>query len=233
MLDQAFEVLKTFDFGTPLNMVQPIEDAVIAAHTDTAIRQNLEERLIAVLSTAVSSDAKDFVCRKLAVIGSSTAVPALAELLSSDANAHLARHALERIPGPEAAAALSAAATKLTGKLQIGAIGSIGARREVAGVAALAGLLQHKDSTVARAAALSLGSIGGNEAATVLRSALPIAAGDKNFLMDAMLSCAESLLNAKKTADATAIYKLLADDQQPRLVRLAATRGLLACGTQA
>ena len=233
MLDQAFEVLTTFDFGTAISAVQPIDDAMVAAHTDGTVRQDLEERLIAALGTALSRDAKDFVCRKLAEIGSSAAVPAISALLSSEANAHLARHALERIPGPEASAALASAATKLTGRLQIGAIGSIGARREAAGVSALMGLLQNTDAAVARAAALSLGSIGGSEAAAALQSALPTATADKNVLIDALLSCAESLLNAKKTANATAIYKLLSSDQQPRLVRLAATRGLLACGKQA
>jgi HEAT repeat protein len=235
MLDQAFESLKKYDFGTPISELQAIEDAMVAAHTDAAVRQELEQRLIASLgtSTKISRDAKDYVCRKLAGIGSPAAVPALSKLLSTESNAHLARHALERIPGPEAAAALSAAATQLSGKLKIGAIASIGARGETAGVATLAGLLKDADPAVARAAALSLGLIGGAEAAAVLQSAIQAGTGDRNSLIDALLGCAESLLNSKRTAEATAIYKSLSDDQQPRLVRLAATRGLLACGAQA
>ena len=99
MLDQAFEALKKFDFGTPLSDVQAIEDAAVAAHTDAEVRKDLEQRLIAALGTDISRAAKDYVCRKLALIGSATAVPVLASLLSSQANAHLTRHALERIPG--------------------------------------------------------------------------------------------------------------------------------------
>jgi HEAT repeat protein len=233
MLNQAFEALKKFDFGTPLSELQAIEDAVIGAHGDSTLRSDLEARLIAALGTDISRDAKDYVCRKLAVIGSSAAVSALADLMSSEANAHLARHALERIPGPEAAAALATAVTSLNGKLKIGAIASIGARGDAAGVAALASLLQDTDAVVARAAAMSLGSIGGSEAAAALQAAAQSATGGKGFLMDALLSCAESLLRTNKVEAATAIYQSLAGDQPSRLIRLAATRGLLACAAKA
>lgn len=233
MLDQAFEALKKYDYGTPISELQAIEDAVVASHTDAAVRQDLERRLIATLDSDVSRDAKDYVCRKVAVLGSTAAVPVLSKLAAGEPNSHLARHALERIPGPEAAAALVTAATQLTGKLKIGAIASIGARRETAGIATLAPLLKDADPAVARSAALSLGSIGGVEAASELQRAIQSSAGDKTALIDALLKCAESLLNSKKTAEAKAIYESLSGEQQPRLIRLAATRGLLACGAKA
>ena len=43
MLDQAFESLKKFDFGTPLSEVQAIEDAVVASHADAGVRKDLEQ----------------------------------------------------------------------------------------------------------------------------------------------------------------------------------------------
>lgn len=178
-------------------------------------------------------NAKDYVCRKLALIGSGAAVPSLAALLSSESNAHLAHHALERIPGPEADAALATAANSLRGKLKLGAIASMGARGGVAGVAALAPLLHDADVAVARAAALSLGMLGGSDAAAVLQSAIRSTNGAKAPLIDALLGCAESLLRANQTDAATAIYQSLAGDQQSRLIRLAATRGLLACAAKA
>jgi hypothetical protein len=233
MLDQALEALKKYDFGTPISELQPIEDAVVASHTDAAMRQDLEKQLIAVLDTDVSRDAKDYICRKLALIGSPTAVPVLSKLAATDTNAHLARHALERIPGPEASSALVTAATQLTGKLKIGAIASIGTRGESGSVKMLAALLKDADPAVVRSAALSLGRIGGAEAVAALQAAIQAGAGDRTVLTDALLRCAELLLDSKKTAEATAIYRSLSDDQQPRLVRLAATRGLLACGARA
>lgn len=229
MLDQAFESLKKYDWGTPINEVVPIDDAVAASHKDAALRKDLEQRLLAALTSDVSNDAKGYVCRKLAVVGSPAAVPALAALLPQEANSHLARQALERIAGPEAAAALRDALPKLNGKLKLGVIGSIGARRETAAVPTLAGLLGDSDPAVARAAALALGAIGGGDAARVLADKVHANAGDKTVLIDALLSCAESLVCCNQVAEATAIYKSLAGDGHPRLVRLAADRGLLAC----
>lgn len=232
MLDQAFDALKKFDWGTPIGELSGIEDAVVASHSDAALRHDLEQRLIAALSSGVSNDAKGYVCRKLSVSGSPAAVPALAALLGDEANAHLARQALERIPGPAAAAALREALAKLSGKLRIGVIGSLGARREASAVPSLAPLLGDADAAVARSAALALGAIGGAEAAGALKQRLQSGAGDQGEVIDALLSCAESLRAAHDFADATAIYKSLSGDGHPRLVRLAADRGLLACLSQ-
>ncbi len=228
MLDQAFESLKKFDWGTPLSEVSGIEDAVVASHADAALRQDVERRLTAALATDISRDAKDYVCRKLAMIGSSTAVPALAGLLPQEAHSHLARHALERIPGPEAAAALKDALPKVGGKLKIGIIGSLAARGEASAVPALAGLLGDADPAVARSAAVALGTISGPDATHVLQQT--IAAGKQNpVVIDALLSCAESLVSDHQVEQAVGIYQSLSGDEQPRLVRLAATRGLLTC----
>jgi hypothetical protein len=229
MLDQAFESLKKYDWGTPISEVAPIDDAVAASHTDAALRNDLERRLIATLGSDVSNDAKGYVCRKLAIVGSKASVSALSALLAQEGNAHLARQALERIPGPEAAAALRDALPKLSGKLKLGVIGSLGARREASAVPMLAGLLGDSDPAVARSAALALGAIGGADAARVLTDKVQAGAGDTTALIDALLSCAESFISCNRVADATAVYKSLAGDGHPRLVRLAADRGLLAC----
>jgi HEAT repeat protein len=231
MLDQAFETLKTFDFGTPLSDVQAIEDAVVTANSDAAVRENLEQRLINALSTNISRDAKDYVCRKLAMIGTAASVPTLASLLSHQGNAHLARHALERIPGREASDALVSAAKTLAGNLQLGAIASLGARGDSGAVETLSGSLTASDAGVVRAAALALGAIGGAESAQALQAALQAGSANDGAVIDGLLSCAESLLKQNNSRAANAIYQTLAGDDQPRLVRLAATRGLLASST--
>jgi hypothetical protein len=51
----------------------------------------------------------------------------------------------------------------------------------------------------------------------------------KPAAVDASLACAESLLAAGKNLDALAIYKGLAAGDPPKHVKLAATRGMLAC----
>jgi HEAT repeat protein len=229
MLDTAFEALKKFDWGTDLAVLNPIEDAVIASHGKPEAAKELENRLVASLQGELSRDAREYVCRKLAAIGTAASVPALSALLLKSDSSHMARFALERITAPEAAQALREALSQASGGVKIGVIGSLGGRRDSAAVAALAKLLQDADLTIARAAALALGSIGTAEAASALQLALKSSSLNPQTLIDSILSCAESLLAGNQRAASMAIYQAFAGESQSRLVRLAATRGLLAC----
>jgi HEAT repeat protein len=228
MLDQAFDSLKTYDWGTSREPMVEIDNAVIESHDDEAARKDLESRLAVVLKTDVSRDAKDFVCRKLMIIGTAASVPTLAELLSDKDLAHMARFALERIPAPEAAQALRDALPKLNGSLKIGVISSLGVRRDTESVAPLAVLLADSDATVARAAAFALGDIRTSEAAIAL-SKTRMAATAQPAIIDASLFCAEGLLADGKRNEALAIFKSYVAEDQPKHVRLAATKGILAC----
>jgi hypothetical protein len=227
MLDAAFEALKKYDWGTDRAPLAPIEAAVISTHDDAAARQELEKRLADALKEDLSRDGKDYVCRKLMVVGTALSTPVLAELLVYNDNSHMARFALERIPAPEAAQALRDALGKVSGALKVGVIGSIGARRDAAAVPALAALLKDSDAATAKAAATALGNIGTPDAAKALQEASP-ADATKQAVIDGQLVCAETLLAANNKLAALAIYKSLVGDQN-KLVKLAATRGMLAC----
>src|SRR6185436_1150934 len=97
--------------------VTPISDAAAAAHGNPEARKDLERRLLAALTSEISRDAKDYVCRVLTLVGSAAAAPVLAKLLVDENHSHMARFALERMPAPEAAAALRDALPKLSAKL--------------------------------------------------------------------------------------------------------------------
>jgi HEAT repeat protein len=228
MLDKALEALKKYDWGQDPKSISAIDETIIATHGDAAKRKELEDTLSALLKTEIPFDAKQSICRWLMVIGTSASVPTLAELLASKELSHMARYALTRNPAPEAAAALRDSLSKLGGPLKIGVISSLGDRGDAGSVAALAELLGDGDPAVARAAARALGAIRSPEAAKALSSAKPEAAVQP-AAADASFACAEALLAAGKNGDALAIYKQFAGEQQPKHVRLAATRGMLAC----
>lgn len=227
MLDEAFEALKKMDWGTDLAAVAPIDDAVASTHGQADARRDLEQRLIAALKGKLSRDAQDYVCRKLAIVGTAAAVPELATRLDKPNHSHMARFALERMPAPEAGQALRDALPKVKGQLQIGVLSSIGARRDTAATAAIGKLLGDSDPAVANSAAQALGAIGSAESAEALA-----AAKSNPAVVDALLACAESLLAGKHEAGAMRIYQSLATDHSDRLVRLAATRGMLACASK-
>jgi len=235
-LDKPLAALKAFDWGGDAAAFQPIDAAVIAAHGDAAARADLEKRLADLLGGGISRAATEYVCRKLSLIGTAAAVPALTALLPNTDNSHMARFALERIAAPEAAESLRKALGSLQGDLRIGVISSLAGRGDAASVPLLAALLAG-DSRTAVAAADALGTIRGPEATPALAAAAK-STGDKAVaaaIVDARLACAEALLRQGKRPEATAIYQSLAaaaaDASSPltKSARLAAARGILAC----
>ena len=228
-VDKAFEALKTYDWGQDRSVLKPIDDAVVASHDDADAQKALETQLVAVLESDASRAGKDFACRKLSLIGSAASVPALAALLSDEKLSHMGRYALERMPCDEAVAAMRDAMGKVDGPLKIGVINSLGVRRDAQSTAALAALLGDSDTGVAAAAAAALGKIG-NADATKALAAMQASAPDELKLAaaDAYLACAEQLLADGQKLQAMMIYRALAKPDQPKQIRVAAMRGLLA-----
>lgn len=229
-LDKALEGLKTYDWGSNREVLKPIDDAVVACHGEAAAAQKkeLETKLAALLAAGAPQAAKDYVCRQLSLIGSAASVPAVSPLLTDEKLSHMARYALERMPCPEAVAAMRDALPKLSGSIKVGVINSLGVRRDAESTAALTALLSDSDPQIAGAAAAALGSIGSPDAAKALDGFQEKASESlKLAAADAYLACAERLLSDGKKAQAMAIYKSLSKSEYKH-VKLAATRGLLA-----
>jgi HEAT repeat protein len=227
-VDKAFEALKTYEWGTDRGVLKPIDDAVVASHGDAAARGELEKRLVAALDDAPRAG-KDFVCRKLSLIGTAECVPAVAAFLTDEDMSHMSRYALERISDEAAVAAMREAMSKTSGKTKVGVINSLGVRRDAKSVAALKALLGDADKQVAAAAAAALGAIGNSEAAGILRQLVTTPPeGLELAAADAYLTCGEQLLAAGDTNGALTVYKsLMTDTDQPDHVKIAAKRGLL------
>ena len=98
-----------------------------------------EAAALAVLASADADlNAKAMACDELGRVGTAKAVPVLAKLLADDKLSDYARDGLERIPAAAAGEALVEALKTLEGNLRVGVITSLGDRREVAAVPALA-----------------------------------------------------------------------------------------------
>ena len=186
-------------------------------------------KLAAVLQSADAADYdKAFACKRLAVIGTKEAVPALAGLLDDEKFAHYARYGLEPITDPSVDTALRKAMGQLEGKLLIGVINSIGARGDAKAVDALTALLTDSDTPVANAAAAALGRIGGAGSARALAKALKNVKPDSRAAFgDACLACADTLLGQGNPTAAVAMYDTLRKADVPKHLVLAATKGAI------
>ena len=220
-VDKAFEVLKTYDWGTDRNQLNAIDHALVSTE-NTADAKVLEEKLIEAMKSDISHSAKDFVARKLRSIGTAASVPALAPLLTNDEYSNLACFALESIPCKEAATALADAIGKTKGTVQAGIIGSA-VKRDVDVVGKLAQLVKSNDAITARCAALGLGTVGTAAAAKALAQGK-----QTESAIDGQFQCAEALLAGGKKNDAKAIYVGLMKSSDKN-VKLAAMKGMLSC----
>lgn len=173
---------------------------------------------------------KAIACKKLSIVGGKDAIAPMAALLNDRQLACYARFGMEPNPDPSVDEAFRTALPKLTGKLQIGVINSIGVRKDAKAVDALNKLVDHSDAEVAQAAAASLGMIGGLQASRALQAALgrtkvpvfPVVAR-------ATLLCAESLMETNRTRGIE-LYQELTATTMPKPVRMAALRVLNAAG---
>lgn len=188
-------------------------------------------KLVAMLKDPQSTEfQKAIACKKLSIVGGKDAIAPMAALLNDPHLACYARFGMEPNPDPAVDDAFRAALPKLTGKLQIGVINSIGVRKDAKAVDALSKLIDHSDPDVAQAAAASVGMIGGLPASRVLQSALgrtkaplfPVVAR-------AALLCAEGLMATNRTRGLE-LYQELTATTMPKPVRLAALRVLNEAG---
>ncbi|HKB91390.1 MAG TPA: hypothetical protein VKC60_12800 [Opitutaceae bacterium] len=131
-----WEEIATIDYGADRTFASTVRSMVINA--EPAQRSAMESKLLAALTKPNCTDyARSFICKMLALIGSTQCVPVLAPLLKDPKTTDIARYALEQIADPAVDAAFLAALGSLQGAPKAGLIGSIGLRSDTAAVSAL------------------------------------------------------------------------------------------------
>jgi len=194
-----------------------------------------EEELLKLLNSNALPQDKAIACKELAVYGTEKAVPVLAPLLADESLASWARIPLEVIPGSAADEALRQAMGKLQGRLLVGTINSIGVRRDIKAITGLEAKVKDSNPDIACAAAVALGRVGGEQAATALKKSLAQAPeAVRSALAEGCLRCAEALLASGRQGDAIALYDAVHKAEVPKYRQLEAARlAMLALGAGA
>jgi len=206
-----------------------IDREVIRAMATPETRSACAARLAAMLEAAETTPAaRQYICLQLRQAGTPAQVPLLAKLLATPETSEIARYALEAIPGEESLSALRDSLGALRGPLLIGAINSIGARRDARSVAKLQELARSEDPQVARAAIWALGNIADDQAADFLGDRAEKAGTSlPEELAVPLLRCADAMAAAGDADRARTVYTELSQAGQPPGVRRAAFEGLL------
>ena len=226
-----YEGLAKFQFGQSRLPLAMIEEQI--RKSSPAQYRDIETKLLALLKAPEpTKDAKRYICRWLAVVGSADCVPAVAPLLTDPDLSYPARMALEPMASPAASAALRDALPKVKGRLLAGLIGSIGVRRDPEAVSALARAAKDDDPVVAGAAIMALGAIGTESAAQTL-AGLQVAPALSRTQARARITAAGRLKTAGANLQAASIYRDLMQASQPQSIRIAALKGLIGALPQA
>ncbi len=187
-----------------------------------------ESELIAILKSDAPGGDKALACKRLAVYGSEVAAPELGKLLTDEKLASWARIALEAIPGKASDEALRSAAGSLKGRLLVGVINSLGIRRDQEAVTMLIGELKSSDVEVASAAAVALGSIGGETASTELAKAIDSSTDVvRSAVAEGCILSAEQFMSQSNSKRATELYDLVRKAALPTQRIVEATRGAI------
>lgn len=228
-LDELLGEIATYEFGQSRENLTKLTDIIRESYDSAQLLKQFEKRLLEFLRSDATLASKQFICRRLSIIGTEEAVPTLAAMLTQPETSDIALYALERIPGTAVDKALRNVLDKTSGKVKVGIINSLGERGDEAAAIPLSGILSDTDKEVAQAAAAALGKIAGPTAAAELGNALRQASGDwRVVLADAYLACADKFATSENKNAAMAIYKKLYTPAESAPIRSAALAGIVA-----
>lgn len=234
--DEAIGRLQKFQYGQDQRVLEDVDQLVNAATAQpiaSSERVELAHRLAALLDTDASYEAKQFVCRQMAKIGTPKEVPLLAKMLTDEKYSDMARYGLGPIRGPEVDTALQVALGQAQGKVRIGIINTMGYRRNQDSLSLLISLMEDGDKVLARAAQSAVGRIGGAKAVQALNQSMAASKPEDRFLVaDALLECADGFVVQGQKESASEIYASLLKSDMPVMTQSAALRGLAAIGSK-
>jgi hypothetical protein len=200
--ERALVVLKTFDNGSARPSLMPIDQAVTGSCSDRARAQAVEARLLEILAGGPPETARQYICAKLALVGSVASAKSLVKLLDNPKVSTDARTALESISDPEVGRWIIRVLPGLPDPARAGAMMTLGARRDSFAVKTLA-LALREPGVPRKAAAAALGRIGTARAAAELeRFYVTSGMSVREEMVDPILTCAERLdVSAKAQAN--------------------------------
>jgi hypothetical protein len=228
-LTAAVQAVSDYDFDRPRTKLVELERLINATYRNRTARTEIEKAMAESLGSQATVAAKQFVCKKLWMMGSDLSVPALAALLQGPdpVLAEAACYALRSHESAVAAAAIRKALDRARGVARVAIINLLGVKQDVACTSQLIALAGDADAMASDAAIAALGKIASHESVAALTKMHR--ASDRTR----RLKCSHALLQAgqqlAKRGDSTAakaIWNQLNSDTEPAQIRRGASLAL-------
>ncbi|MCE5276415.1 MAG: HEAT repeat domain-containing protein [Planctomycetaceae bacterium] len=225
----ALKDMLTYQSGKSADAIEAVAEIVKSATPE--VRTQLVEYFVKVLDNKIKStlDCRIFVCRQLALIGTTEAVDCLAKAMNSDDLFSTTVQSLEAIPLPQAGETLRVALKRFKGRQLISLIDSAGRRRDEQAIDALLGFVSPDNDAILAAAIAALSRIATPDAAAALVKAYGKAPSRyRPSIAQARLRVAREMVAAGKIDAAMTICEQLTGEDVPVVLRLSALHGLAA-----
>jgi type 1 glutamine amidotransferase/HEAT repeat protein len=217
--------IATYDYGDSRALMADVNEFIRNVDDLPEARRRLEQQFLAFLAGNATLAGKQFICSRLAILGSEASVSRLIVMLSDPTTADMALSTLQSIGGDKVDEALLQALLGSAGKTQIGIINALGSHRAQSSVSVLKIHSASSDSTVATAAFAALGNIGTPAALQVLVSVKGNVKPElRKNLLDAILAGAAQLEKEGNRDQAITVYQELDVKGEPIPIRSAAMR---------
>ena len=224
-LDRSLNAASIYEYGESREALTDIGKIVKIAYGSNELRTVVEKRFIIFLKSDATLASKQFICRKLSIIGSKSSVSTLSKMLKGEETFDMALFALARIPEKTVDKTLRKAMLESYGRMKIGLINTLGVRRDYKSVKELEKLIYVNDQEIAMAAISALGHIADTGASEALSEAISKTGGRRRQeAMNGYLKCADQLVNNGKVHQAKSIYKQFLI---PDAIRSSALTGLI------
>lgn len=224
-LDKSLRAASTYEYGQSRESLSEIDAIVKTALNSPDMCKTVEKQFIAFLESEATFASKQFICRKLSLVGSEASVSTLSKMLEEEETYDMALFALTRIPSKKVNHVLRKMLSKSHGRMKIGLVNTLGIRRDTQSVEELAELITDQDPEMSIAALSALGSIADEKASDVLSEAIRQTTGlARTEALNAYLKCADQLAEDGKIVQAKSIYQQFCI---PDAVRSAALTGMI------
>lgn len=228
-LEAAVDAVGTYDFDRPRSKLVALERLINDTHGDPAARRHLETAMAELLGSKATVAAKQFLCKKLWIMGTDHSVPALSKLLdgSDPVLAEAACYALRTQDSAVAAAALRNALDRTRGVARVAIINVLGDKHDAASATPLIALAAASDGLAAEAAIVALGKIASREALVALTTMHSGPDPTRRLhSAHALLQAGQQLAKRGSTAEAKSIWSRLTGSTEPAPIRRGASLAL-------
>jgi HEAT repeat protein len=225
----AVQAVSDYDFDRPRTKLVEVERLINSTHGNQAARLQIEKLMAALLTSKATVAAKQFICKKLWIMGTDLSLPALASLLegSDPVLSEAACYALRSQDSAAALAVLSKALTRCRGVARVAILNLLGDKKDATSAPQIIPLASDPDPVLSDAAICALGKIASGESVAALdrmhRGSDPTRRLNSAH---ALLQAGQQLAQRGNSAAAKTIWSQLVKDTEAPQIRRGASLAL-------